>query len=41
MFIYIHTSGRPDKQTTLRSFPSELIKRTRLVVQEKEKQHVI
>ena len=37
MFIYIHTSCRPDKQTTLRSFPSELIKRTRLVVQEKEK----
>ena len=37
--IYIHTAGRPQKQITLRSFPSEIIKRTRLVVQEKEKQH--
>jgi hypothetical protein len=39
MLIYIHTSGRPDKQITLKSFPSELIKRTRLVVQEKEQHH--
>lgn len=39
MIIYIHTAGRPSSQITLRSFPSEVIKRTRLVVQEKEKQH--
>lgn len=39
MLIYIHTSGRSDKQITLRSFPSEIIKRTRLVVQEKEKHY--
>ena len=37
MLIYIHTAGRPDKQTTLKSFSPELIKRTRLVVQDAEK----
>ena len=37
--IYIHTAGRPDKQITLKSFPSEIIKHTRLVVQEKEKHY--
>ena len=38
MMIYIHTAGRPDKQITLKSFPSEIIKRTRLVVQNIEKE---
>ena len=35
--IYIHTAGRPDKQITLKSFPASLVKRTRLVVQDAEK----
>jgi len=37
MLIYIHTAGRPDKQITLKSFSSDLVKRTRLVVQDAEK----
>ena len=37
MLIYIHTAGRPDKQITLKSFSAELMKHTRLVVQDSEK----
>ena len=41
MLIYIHTAGRPDKQITLKSFPASLVKRTRLVVQDAEKDHYL
>ena len=41
MLIYIHTDGRPDKQITLKSFPASLVKRTRLVVQDAEKDHYL
>ena len=41
MLIYIHTAGRPDKQITLKSFLASLVKRTRLVVQDAEKDHYL
>jgi hypothetical protein len=37
MIIYVHTAGRPHKQTTIKSFSADLMKRTRLVVQDAEK----
>lgn len=36
MLIYIHTAGRPERQTTFKSFTPALMERTRLVVQAHE-----
>ena len=38
MLIYIHTAGRPERQTTFKSFTPALMERTRLVVQAHEEQ---